>query len=128
MSTIRLNPDRSIDFSGRTMTLISGSEEVSQRLSTKFLVLKGEWFRDSREGVPWTQTITKKGTDPALIRTLFRRLITRDPGVDNLLALNLSVDPVTRVATVTFTARLISGQVLVRGEDDPLLVDISEVL
>ena len=92
-----------------TETLV---EEVAQRLQTKFQFFLGEWFLDQTLGVPYYRDIFVRNPNMAVIRSIFQQLVTDDEGVEGLVSLELALDGVTRVLSVTFQAVLTSSEVL----------------
>ena len=100
-----------IDISSGGFDLVSGDEEVRQKLNIRMRFLQGEWFLDQRIGIPYFQEILVKNPDEGRIRDIYRQTILTTPGVRDLQDLTVTVDA-DRVLRVTFTAFLDSGGVL----------------
>jgi len=67
-------------------------------------MFKGEWFLDTRVGVPYYDSILIKNPDLVVIRSIFRNAILSTPGIANLDALTTAFDAASRKLTVEFTA------------------------
>lgn len=128
VSNLLLNTSGDLDLSNG-LRLVTGSQAVAQRLGNAFRFFLGEWFLDTRLGVPYYELILRKGTDLRIVSQIFRDIITRDPEVDSVIDFRMSFDPIERVLTVQFEARLISGDTIGRGIADipPLLIDLTEL-
>jgi len=87
-------------------------EEVAQRLDTQLKFFLGEWFLDTTLGVPYYRDVLVRNPDMAVVRSIFQDLVSADPGVEQLSSLEVSLDSTTRVLTVTFSAVLVSNELL----------------
>lgn len=93
--------------------LITGADMIAQRIGIRFKFWLGEWFLDTREGVPYIEQVLVANPDLSLIRALFRRVITSTPGVKRVESLDLSFDRAARTLVVgSFRATLIDGSTL----------------
>lgn len=71
----------------------------------------GEWYLDTREGIPYF-TIVSTRPDLSLLRGLFRRAVLAVPGVGDVTGIALSFDGKHRALTVVISATLTDGTVL----------------
>ena len=113
--TLYIDPDTSdiyVSPLGQCRLTADLSEEVAQRLDTKFKFFLGEWFLDQSLGVPYYRDVFVRNPDMAVIRSIFQQLITDDAGVESLVSLDLALDGETRALSVTFQAVLVSDEVL----------------
>lgn len=83
---------------------IEGAERVAQSVRMRLQTQRGEWFADDTVGPDWLGTILGKGPDSIDARADLAEQITAVDGVDRVTSLELTVDPGTRVLTVTFSA------------------------
>ena len=94
--------------------LVTGADAIAQRVAIRFKFWLGEWFLDTRQGVPYLQTVLVPNPDLTLIRTLFRRVIKTTPGVKHVGALDMRWEKAERRLIVdAFTATLVDGSELV---------------
>lgn len=107
---------------GRSNLAIVADPSVAKaiKLRNRFLLFLGEWFLDTRIGVPYFQFLFVKNPDVALVRRMLRRVIE---SVGFLVeTLDLTYDPSARTLAFTFSAtdgpRKIEG-----GSGTPFIVD-----
>lgn len=87
-------------------------ETTKQRLTIKIRTFLGEWFLDTRVGVPYFRDILIKNPNLSIIRVIFRRLLLGDEAVDSVPKLELEFDSASRKLFVTFDAVLTDGSIL----------------
>jgi hypothetical protein len=75
---------------------------IAQRCRCQLRWLAAEWYLDQREGVPWQQTLMQKGVTRARIARVIRAALRGVPGVRLVRSVEVTSDPVTRRAVVTF--------------------------
>ena len=123
MSDLKLETDRTSAFFGDLviekgdLVNTTGAEAVLQRVRQYLSTFLGEWFLDTRVGVPWFQQIMIKGFDPVVVDAVLKTTILNIPGVEELTKFELDLDTKTRELTLTFKAI---------GDDGP--IDFSEVV
>ena len=100
---------------------VTDEAETIQRLRHKFRLFRGEWFADTSAGVPYREVVWPKTVSRAAKLSMFRQLLSRDPGVAAVLSLSLSVDA-GRVGHLAFSVRHISGKVLSSADFGPLVL------
>lgn len=105
-------------------SLIDGTAAIAQQVTIRLNFFLGEWFLDTRQGMPYIQRVLVKNPRSAAVRAIFRRAIVTTPGIIDVTSLETSVSG-TRTLNVSFVA-------VVDGSDDPLIYDrefvIGEVL
>lgn len=93
--------------------LVAGSDAVAQRIGIRLRRWAGEWFLDLREGIPYLQSVLRKGADLPLVEALFRRCILETPGVASLASFTSELDRSVRRLSISFEARLVDGALVV---------------
>lgn len=98
---------------------------VMNRLRVRFRFFKGEWFADTRLGVPYlgAKGILGSKLSNAELAAIFRPIISGTAGVDRVTF--IEVTQADRVATILFKAALIDGEILNSDDFPPLIVEIS---
>ena len=124
MSNILLDANGDLDLTSG-FQIVSGSNAVAQRLRNAFEFFLGEWFLDTREGIPYLQVIFKKGTELGIVSQIFRAVILRDPEIVTVIDFNMDFNRITRKLIVTFVGRLIDGGTV---SLDPLVIDLSKLV
>lgn len=98
------------------------NQEIAIRLQDRFLLALGEWFLDTRIGVPYFQVVFVKNPDVAAIRALFRKVIETTPGIVSVTELSTNYDPAGRTLTWSFTATTDNGATISGGSGQPFIV------
>lgn len=85
------------------LQLVEGAECLAQQLRIRFRFLKGDWFLNLEEGIPYLEDILGKKTEVEQVSALFRLVVETTPGVDSVQFLNATLDPSTRELSVSFS-------------------------
>ena len=93
-----------LKFTNGELTLISGGEEIKQRISERLQLFKGEWFLDTTVGVPYFQSILKKNPVREEVEAFLVQAIAETPGVEEITQFEASFGT-DRKATVNFRVR-----------------------
>lgn len=113
MVNLKLDADNDLDLSTGGLELITGTDEIVQKLVTRLQFFLGEWFLDARQGIPYFEDVLVKNPDLVAIQGIFREAILETPGVAALLGvIETTVDSALRILSVSFTAQLESGDVV----------------
>lgn len=119
MAVILKRPAGDLQIKGGKITLIGGTEYLRIKLLARHRFFLGEWFRDRRLGFPWRELVFKKSPDLEIIRSAYRQMILKTPGVVSLENLSLSPDYENRAIGVEFTVIGTEGKLIVnRGSDE----------
>lgn len=113
MASIRLTADDDLDFSTGNLVLITGAEEVAQKVKIRLRFFLGEWFRDTRLGADHHGITFRKTVGDIERRKLFQSIVLTTPGVKQLLSFSFEFASLTRRLTVRFRA-------IVAGADEPI--------
>lgn len=122
MSDLRIqDSDRELVFENGDLVLTQGREGISQHLAQRLRTFFGEWFLDTRIGVPYYEHILLKSPNPEVLDTIFKSVILNTPGVQELLDFDITFpdddNPGNRTMTLEFKANTIAG-----------VIDFTEVL
>jgi hypothetical protein len=112
MSLFALGDDHDLLITANHWTLLTGADEVVQRLRSRLRAFRGEWFLNPNVGVPYYTEVFIKGISKSRIDAAFKREIITTPGVLELLSYDSAVDSATRSLTITFSARVTDGVVV----------------
>jgi len=123
VTVLELTNTNDLKFTDGKLTFLRGADETAQRLFTKFQLVKGEWFLDTRIGVAYFDLSLQKNPDLERIRRQFRSVILSESAIDEIESLTLDLDRATRVLSFTFRARHNSGAVIVGGSGAPFIVE-----
>jgi hypothetical protein len=82
--------------------LIDSADKVAQQIKINLLSLLGEWFLDSRYGVPYLEEILIKNPRMSSVETILRSHIASVPNVIRITSFGLGWNRQTRVLSVEF--------------------------
>lgn len=106
---------------GQFVLLTDENLAAAQRLECKFRQFRGEWFLDTRIGVPYYESIYVKKPNLQLVRRIFRRVILTEAVVATIEELNVKL--VGRELQFDFRAVTQSGAVIVGGSGTPFIIE-----
>lgn len=72
---------------GKTVFIDEGDEMVAQRCRTRLLSVKGEWYQDQRQGVPWMNEILGMRPTATRLESIFRNALKQIPGLAEIESL-----------------------------------------
>lgn len=87
--------------------------ECAHKIRNTLLLFAGEWFLDTRLGIPWFQVVLQKNPDIDSIRRLLSSAIKEaSPLVQEVIRLDLEEIPALRTLTVRFEVRTTAGDAI----------------
>jgi hypothetical protein len=123
VATLALTNTGDLAFTAGRLTLLRGADETAQRLRQKFLLVKGEWFLDTRIGVPYFALMGVKNPNLESIRRTFRSIILSEEAISEIESLTVDLNRATRELTFAFRAIHNSGVAIVGGSGVPFVVE-----
>lgn len=121
MTDIRFNPSTNdLEFGSGTFELVDGVEAIAQELRIRLRFFLGEWFLDSRLGIPYFEKILGKKRRQNLIDAIFKKAILTTPGVSSLTRFSQRYEGETRTLFLAFSCVTDTGAVLVF--DEPFII------
>lgn len=87
------------------LTLVEGDDAIDQHLRNRLRFFLGEWFLDTRQGLPYFQSVFVKNPNRPAVRSAFRRTIRETPGIVAVTELQLTINA-DRSTQVDFVATL----------------------
>lgn len=93
----------------RDLILIDNAENVAQGIVIALRFWLGEWFLDTKQGVPYLERILVKNPNENHIRQVFTEAIQKVPGVQKVLEMGLYYSPVERALVVEYAADTLYG-------------------
>lgn len=110
---------------GQLVLVTDPAEAAAVQLRNRFQFVKGEYFLDTREGVPYFAYVFVKNPDLLLIKQLFRTVILSTPGIKDVLELTTSYDSSARNLEFGFRALTETDEVISGGSGAPFIVEPS---
>lgn len=84
------------------LILIDNAERVAQQVLITLRFWLGEWFLDTREGVPYLEYILVKNPNMSHIKQILTEKIKSVDGVNNIVSLDFDFRRITRELYVNF--------------------------
>jgi hypothetical protein len=101
---------------------------IAQRIKSRLLKIRGEWYLDRKKGFPWRERIWGKAgilTDEETTKGLFRQSIIGTPGVASIESLVFDINRQTRTLIVDPVVLSDTNQrVTVASLDEPFIMRI----
>ena len=111
MKTRALNECNDIFLNGNRISVNQDAEQVAQKVKTKLLFYRGEWFLDITIGVPYFQQVFVKPALIGTIESLIKSQIINTEGVNKLTSFSSNFDRNDRKFSVSFTAETVYGEI-----------------
>jgi hypothetical protein len=96
--------------SGGKLVIITGLDEIAQKVAISIQLVLGEWFLNQNEGMPYYERIFIKNPNPGEITSIFRRAIMAVPGIRSVESLSVDFTAATRALSVSFVGRTITDE------------------
>lgn len=118
MSQLLQDDNGDIAIGKNKMSLVSGDDEIEQRVVQNLRTFFTEWFLDQTIGVPWFQIIFEKGVPDVLKEDTIKQEILKVDGVAQLTRFDpIDFDGATRVANLSFEVLTVNQQrINIEGE------------
>jgi hypothetical protein len=111
----RLDPDGDYVFGGQQADFHRDTPEgVAQAVATRLRLMRGEWFLDQREGMPWQTEVLGK-LRRGLHDSAIRQRILATPGVTSLSDYSSVLDTDTRALSVSVRVTTVYGNTTVQA-------------
>ena len=111
----KLDADGDYSFGARRGRLFRDSPDtVAQAVKTRLMLLRGEWFLDSTEGMPWQGEVLGKQPRASYDWAIRQRMLGT-PGVTGISDYASRLDPQSRGLSVTATLTTLYGLAIVQA-------------
>lgn len=101
-----------LDLTGDQLSLVSGVDAIRQHLAIRLQLFRGEWFLDTRVGIPYYQSILIKNPDLIAVRGIYTQAILATPGVESIGKFDLTFDTSIRKLVISFECVVDTGETL----------------
>lgn len=90
--------------SNKHIAIADKTHDIRQRIVLKIEMMKGEWFLDENEGIPWLEIFSLTGEEQVQkAKTEVRKVLNDDKAVVEIRKLEVKQDPKTATLTIDFT-------------------------
>ena len=83
--SLLLTPD------GKQFEFQSGTDHTVSKVERRLRFFLGEYFADTRLGVPWIQQILGKKIPPAVVQSIISQVIRETPGISTVESVSLDL-------------------------------------
>lgn len=99
---------------------------IRKKISVRLRFFLGEWFMDRRQGIPAFQTVFVANPNKNLIRSIFRNVVVKTPGVASVPKFDAFFDLPVRHVSFSFHAILQGGTetLIISPQDRDFLVNV----
>lgn len=108
-----------LQITGYDLSLVEGLDYIVQKLKIRLLFFAQEWFLDTREGVPYYDSVLVKNPNVPNIDTILKTVVLETLGVIELTSYQSTYDNALRKLTVVFQCRTDFGETGVLSETIP---------
>ena len=113
MIDIALNPiSNDLIFDNFDFDLFDESKQITQNLAIRLRFFLEEWFLDITQGLPYYQVFFVKNPNLIQIESILKNEILTTKGIAELISFESKFNPRSRIFSVKFTAKTISGEQL----------------
>ena len=123
---IRTIPAGDLVIENGHFVIARGVQYTRQQIAIRFKFFLGEWFLDQREGIPYYRDVFVWNPNLDVIRSLFRRVLVRTPGVVAVPKFEIQYDSGTRTLRFNFEALCTEGRIVVTPENRAFILDVQE--
>lgn len=116
MADLKLNSSGDLDLSTDNLVIIEGIDAIAQDCQVRLGFIQGEWFLDTRLGVPWFTEIIGQKPRLVAIKGILRKAILTTPGVLTVIDLNIDFEGSTRTLSYSFRANTVEGEFEINKE------------
>lgn len=125
MSSLAQSSDNDLQITNGQLTVVTDlSECIARKLQNRFQLFRGEWFLDTRIGVPYYEAVLVANPDLGVIRQIFTQVITSVEGVADVQDIELDFDRSTRELSFSFRALADTGATITGGSEQDFIVEI----
>lgn len=119
---LKLDPvSGDIDISKGALVLLEGVDAIIQNLRIRLRFFLGEWFLDTRLGVPYFQKLLGQKLNKAAVQSIFRKAILGTSGVKKVSAIQVDYEGISRKLLVRFTATVTGTEMPIKFEEELII-------
>jgi len=123
MADLKLTTLDDIDFSTEDLQLVDGIDAIAQHLRIRLRFFLGEWFLDTRIGVPYYRDILVKVANENIIRETLRQVVGKTPGVLSIEEFTFTFGDAERQARVLRLDFLVKTEAGDLRFNEPLIIE-----
>jgi hypothetical protein len=107
---LKLDADGDLAIENGDLALVTGVDATVQFVRQRLQLFLSEWFLDESRGIDYFDRVFIRNPNPIELDSIFKTTIIESPGVLELLAFDMDIEPVSRTLTVTGRIRALDGE------------------
>jgi hypothetical protein len=104
-----------------------GNNARYQKTLTLLQFIKGEWFLNIEEGIPYFEKILIKNPNSRGVVSIFRKALLASPGAIQVPVITMAIDKTTRTARIDWELVFDDGAVLTSADFPPFIINVGSV-
>ena len=113
MTSLAINDNNDLCFKDYRLKLVSGNDEILQRVKIRLRFFKNEWFLNTEHGIPYYQDILgKKKVDINVVQSIFKENILDIEDINSIIEFELGYNSSNRQLILDFKATDIDGNII----------------
>lgn len=119
MRDLKLNASGDLDLTGGDLNFVDDTLCVIQEVSNRLQFWQGEWFADTRLGMPYPTQIFIRNPNAYLgvLRQIFTNAIAGTPGILQVISCDVTFDGSKRQLTVSWKAQAQTSGSIVQNDN-----------
>lgn len=103
---IKLDNNLDLELTNNSFTLLEGFDAVRQHIEIRLRTFLGEWYLDTRIGMPYFEEFLIKNPNQLVMQARLREAIEETPGVASVNSIDFELDSTARTLSVDITGAL----------------------
>ncbi len=121
MIDIALDPiTNDLVFTNFDLALVDDTNQIAQNLAIRLRFFLAEWYLDITQGIPYYEFFFIKAPNQIQIESILKEEIVNTRGIVELTRFSADFNKNTRIFSVNFGARSISGEELLKEFELPV--------
>jgi hypothetical protein len=113
---LKLDGNQDLVIEDGDLALVDGVDAVAQDVDIRLQFFLGEWFLDTRLGVPYYQQILGEKPRLGAVSSIIRKAIFTTPGIISISDFSIDWDGASRSITIDFRAETTEGPLVYNKE------------
>ncbi len=106
---VALNTQGELDLTNGYVNLVNDVDAVAQHMKIRLGTFLGEWFLDTRIGIPYYRDVLVKNPNRLVVESIFRDVIINTNGISGIDGFTFNLDSSTRTLRIETTPILEDG-------------------
>ena len=116
---IKLDAAGDLDITGGDINFVDDVSAIIQLVSNRLQMWQGEWFADTRQGMPYPTQIFVRNplANLGILRQIYTNAIAGTPGILRVISCDVTFDSSKRALTVSWKAQAQTSGAIVQNDN-----------